>query len=207
MTMSELRQEGRLILGHEYDGIQELDNSLPRWWLYGFYFTIAFAVVYFLYYHLMGMGPSTEQEFLHEMADAGYGVPGAAIKGMGGSQSLLLFVLGTLCALLVFVVEALIRTEKDWQRRIEEGTYLAPTVEEKQEAIEKEIEAKLILGHDYDGIQELDNDLPRWWLLGFYFTIFFGIAYLFYYHLMGMGPSMEQEFLHEMAEAGYQAVP
>jgi len=205
--MSELKQEGELILGHEYDGIQELDNSLPRWWLYGFYFTIVFGVVYFLYYHLMGMGPSMEQEFLHEMADAGYGVSGAAIEGMTGSQSLLLFVLGTLCALLVFVVEALIRTEKDWQRRIEEGTYLAPTAEEKQEAIEKEIEARLMAGHEYDGIQELDNDLPRWWLLGFYFTIFFAVAYLLYYHLMGMGPGMEQEFLREMADAGYQAAP
>jgi cytochrome c oxidase cbb3-type subunit 3 len=35
---------------HEVDGIQEYDNPLPRWWLYGFYASIAFAIAYAVMY-------------------------------------------------------------------------------------------------------------------------------------------------------------
>lgn len=41
------------LLEHEADGIREFDNQLPRWWLYGFYFTIAFTAAYLLNYHVL----------------------------------------------------------------------------------------------------------------------------------------------------------
>ncbi len=47
-----MEEEGEIILDHNYDGIKELDNSLPPWWLYGFYVTIIFGVVYMARYHI-----------------------------------------------------------------------------------------------------------------------------------------------------------
>ena len=55
-----------LLLDHEYDGIRELDNQLPRWWVWLFNITIVFAAVYLLYYHVLG-GPSSAQEYAAEM--------------------------------------------------------------------------------------------------------------------------------------------
>jgi len=44
------RDDERL-LDHNYDGIQEYDNPMPRWWLYIFWATIVFSPFYYLYYH------------------------------------------------------------------------------------------------------------------------------------------------------------
>jgi cytochrome c oxidase cbb3-type subunit 3 len=48
-------EEHTILMEHEYDGIQELDNNLPPWWVWGFYATIVFAFIYLINYHLMGI--------------------------------------------------------------------------------------------------------------------------------------------------------
>ena len=51
--MKDPRDRRDELLDHEADGIREFDNALPRWWLYGFYLTIAFALVYMANYHVL----------------------------------------------------------------------------------------------------------------------------------------------------------
>ncbi|NII27803.1 c-type cytochrome [Pseudoflavitalea sp. X16] len=58
-----VEQESSLDLGHEYDGIRELDNRLPPWWLYGFYLTIIFAGIYLWRYHVSHTAPSSGEEY------------------------------------------------------------------------------------------------------------------------------------------------
>lgn len=58
-----LEQEVTIDLGHDYDGIRELDNRLPPWWLYGFYCTILFACVYLWRYHVSHTAPLSGEEF------------------------------------------------------------------------------------------------------------------------------------------------
>jgi cytochrome c oxidase cbb3-type subunit 3 len=45
-----------LLLDHEIDGIRELDNKLPRWWVWLFYLTIMYAIFYLSYYHVFAKG-------------------------------------------------------------------------------------------------------------------------------------------------------
>lgn len=63
-------KENDIDLGHDYDGIRELDNSLPPWWLYTFYFCIVFAVGYLYIYHLSDIGNSQHEEYVQEMRAA-----------------------------------------------------------------------------------------------------------------------------------------
>lgn len=62
-----IEKEKDILLDHNYDGIRELDNSLPPWWKYGFYLTILVGVVYVYRFHFSHDGMSQEEEFVAEM--------------------------------------------------------------------------------------------------------------------------------------------
>src|SRR5690554_2370388 len=58
-----------------------------------------------------------------------------------------------------------------------------------------------LLDHSYDGIQELDNHMPVWWIWLFYVTIIYGVGYMLYYEVFRWGPDQHQEYENEMAMA------
>lgn len=51
------------LLEHEADGIKELDNLLPRWWVWLFYLSTVFAIFYMVYYHVLGLGDLQAAQF------------------------------------------------------------------------------------------------------------------------------------------------
>ncbi|SKB62400.1 cbb3-type cytochrome c oxidase N-terminal domain-containing protein [Maribacter arcticus] len=64
-----MEEEVEIILDHNYDGIRELDNNLPPWWVYLFYASIVFAVVYLARFHVFN-DYTQDEEYEQEVATA-----------------------------------------------------------------------------------------------------------------------------------------
>ena len=75
-----------LLLDHNYDGIQELDNNLPRWWVWLFYLTIIFAAVYLVYFHVTRTGDLQAAEYVKELK-SGEQIKGAAMGKFESSMA------------------------------------------------------------------------------------------------------------------------
>lgn len=65
-----VEQEKDVQLDHNYDGIRELDNALPPWWLYGFYITIVFSGIYLWRYHVSHTAPLSYEELQNDVKKA-----------------------------------------------------------------------------------------------------------------------------------------
>ena len=64
---NDLEREHEVLLDHDYDGIKELDNVLPPWWLWGFYITIAISLFYYVAVNIFGWY-GQENEYQQEVA-------------------------------------------------------------------------------------------------------------------------------------------
>ncbi len=63
-----IEKEGELAMEHQYDGIVELDNPTPPWFMYLFYITIIFGGIYLFYYHLIPNNSlSQNEEYVSEV--------------------------------------------------------------------------------------------------------------------------------------------
>jgi cytochrome c oxidase cbb3-type subunit III len=65
-----VEREHEIMMDHEYDGIRELDNNLPPWWVWMFYATIIFAVVYLAWYHVLPYSMNQHEQYAAEMIQA-----------------------------------------------------------------------------------------------------------------------------------------
>lgn len=64
-----------------------------------------------------------------------------------------------------------------------------------------ETENELLLDHDYDGIKELDSQIPPWFLWLFYITIFFSVVYMLDYHVFNTSPLQAEEYNIQVKQA------
>jgi cytochrome c oxidase cbb3-type subunit 3 len=64
-----VEQEADILLDHSYDGIRELDNYLPPWWKWLFYGTVVWAVIYLIVYHVAGLLPLSNEEYMAEVEE------------------------------------------------------------------------------------------------------------------------------------------
>ncbi len=60
-------EKAKVMSDHSYDGITELDNFMPPWLQWVFIGSIAFAVIYFVNYTVLGIGPTGEEEYQEEL--------------------------------------------------------------------------------------------------------------------------------------------
>jgi cytochrome c oxidase cbb3-type subunit 3 len=65
-----IEEEHKILMDHEYDGIRELDNNLPPWWVWGFFATIVFSFIYIINYHVLGVSDLQEKAYNKEMLKA-----------------------------------------------------------------------------------------------------------------------------------------
>lgn len=65
-----VEREESIDLGHDYDGIRELDNHLPPWWKWLFIGTVVWGVIYLLVFHVVGSLPLSEEEYNNELITA-----------------------------------------------------------------------------------------------------------------------------------------
>ncbi|MDB5020905.1 MAG: Cytochrome [Pedobacter sp.] len=70
MGLKPMSEERNLIMEHEFDGITELNNPTPRWFMALFIGSMIFAVVYLFNYEVLGFGQTQEQEYVSELEQA-----------------------------------------------------------------------------------------------------------------------------------------
>ncbi len=134
----------------------------------------------------------------------------------------LYLLVGMTLALVAFTLSVLFRLINDLLRQKETeksdgdsaaepvaSTAKAPSLimgiyQKLTEAVPVEREDEVLLDHNYDGIRELDNRLPPWWLGLFYGTIAFGVFYIGYYHIAGKGLSSAEAWEEEVTVAKAQ---
>lgn len=115
-----------------------------------------------------------------------------------------LFVIGFLYRIAMQLLGARERREKQAAAQVKKVVKKISLLEKLNDSVAIEKEEDIMLDHNYDGIRELDNNLPPWWKYGFYLTIVFSVIYLFHYHVSHTGKLQVAEYEAELKKAEHE---
>jgi len=101
---------------------------------------------------------------------------------------------------LRFMQEHGIVTQESFEA-VEKESWWSRFYENMTKAIPIEKEKDAMLDHDYDGIKELDNVLPPWWVATFYVSIVYAFLHIGYWHFSDYGYSSAEEYNMNMEAA------
>ncbi len=127
-------------------------------------------------------------------------ISGIAVNDYYAMIAFIIFELIIIFALSIYIriLTKVIRGKYDEEDALATDTKRSWFWDKFNAAVPIEKEKDLLLDHNYDGIQELDNSLPPWWKYGFYLTIIVGIIYVYRFHFSGDGLSQLEEYNVEM---------
>ncbi|MBN8696562.1 MAG: c-type cytochrome [Bacteroidetes bacterium] len=124
-----------------------------------------------------------------------------AVSGYMGLSSGLFYSLLAVIAFEILIIFVLVNSIQLMVKPEIEEMIAAKVIAAEPSLLEKlnasvslEKEADILMDHNYDGIKELDNDLPPWWKYGFYVTIIFAFIYLVHYHVTATGDLQATEY-------------
>jgi len=89
--------------------------------------------------------------------------------------------------------EGALAVEEDFFTRLRKKYWENPIPQER--------EGDITLDHNYDGIRELDNHLPPWWVNMFILTVIWAVGYMWFYHWGGNGLNQADEYKTEVEAA------
>jgi len=131
----------------------------------------------------------------------------AAIPMVEGIPDSIFYLLVTMIGVELLVILALLHTlrvltgiqRKARVKKVRKVNWIEKL--NRTKSVDAATEAEADMGHDYDGIRELNNPTPPWWRWGFYFSIFFGVVYVWRFHISETAPLQLEELRIAEAEA------
>jgi cytochrome c oxidase cbb3-type subunit 3 len=108
---------------------------------------------------------------------------------------------------LLFIIRNLVASEEEKRTNVVMNAAVIeePSLFEKLNAsVPLEEEMDILMDHNYDGIRELDNNLPPWWKYGFIITIVIAVIYLVHYHVIKTGDLQLTEYKNDLKAAALE---